>query len=178
MDDFKNITKVQKTNLLVCFYDIANFSSIARSGNDVTELFDLLNGMAKITHEEITGSSGHVVKFIGDSAIIIYPEPRVDEGVNTLLSLQRKLEEYFQTAGFPIKIGFNLHFGEVAIGPYGAEPYTSIEVFGDPVNTAATLSKGQHRGGYVISPQVFRKLNPETRKKFHKHTPPIVYLTN
>ena len=176
MDDFHSITKVQKANLLICFYDIANFSSISRSKVDSIEIFELLNGMAKITYNAVNNSTGYVVKFIGDSALLIFPESSIDEGASLLLSLKEKLEEFFQAKGFSIKVAFNLHFGEVALGPFGNDSHTTLEVFGDHVNATAALAKGQHRGRFVISPQVFRKLSPETRKKFHKYTPPIVYL--
>jgi hypothetical protein len=47
---------------------------------------------------------------------------------------------------------------------------------GEAVNIASMLGRGEHRGRLVISPQVFRKLSPETRKSFRKFTPPIVYV--
>jgi hypothetical protein len=30
--------------------------------------------------------------------------------------------------------------------------------------------------GFAITPEVFRKLTPETRKLFKKHTPPVTYI--
>ena len=51
-----------------------------------------------------------------------------------------------------------------------------IKFIGDSVNNAAMLAGKDYRARFVITPQVFRKLKPETRKKFHKFTPPVVYI--
>jgi class 3 adenylate cyclase len=69
-----------------------------------------------------------------------------------------------------------VHFGETAIGPFGGS--TELDVMGDSINVAARLGRGEHRGRFIISPQAFRKLKPETRKVFHKHTPPVVYVAD
>jgi hypothetical protein len=48
---------------------------------------------------------------------------------------------------------------------------------GEAINIAFSLDRGPYRAQFVITPQVFRKLAPGNRKMFHKHTPPIVYLS-
>ena len=176
MDDLSAISSVRKINLLICFYDIENFASIARDRPDPVEIFDILNGMAKITHGKIDGSPGHVVKFIGDSALLIFPEGAEDEGVNLLLQLKDELETFFGRQGCSTRTRFNVHFGEVAVGPFGVGRRVSLDVFGDSVNTAAMLGRGQHRGRFVISPEAFAHLSAATQKRFHRYTPPIVYL--
>ena len=30
--------------------------------------------------------------------------------------------------------------------------------------------------GFTLTPQAFRQLNPDTRKLFKKHTPPVTYI--
>lgn len=67
---------------------------------------------------------------------------------------------------------FKVHFGPVMAGPIGTRTDKRLDVFGETVNIAATLKAG----GIAITPQVFRKLAPETRKLFKKHTPPITYI--
>lgn len=46
-----------------------------------------------------------------------------------------------------------------------------LDVIGETVNVCATLP---HQG-VTLSPQAFRRLRPEHRKMFHRHTPPITY---
>jgi hypothetical protein len=55
-------------------------------------------------------------------------------------------------------------------------PVDKPDVLGETVNIAAMAGSSHRPGGFAITPQVFRKLEPETRKAFHKFTPPIVYL--
>jgi hypothetical protein len=46
------------------------------------------------------------------------------------------------------------------------------DVFGQTVNTSALIKSN----GPALSQQLFRKLKPETRRFFKKHTPPIILI--
>jgi len=48
-----------------------------------------------------------------------------------------------------------------------------FDVFGHAVNIAALLTSD----GLALTPQVFRRLTPQTRRHFKKHTPPISYIS-
>jgi class 3 adenylate cyclase len=174
--DLISVQKPQKADLLVCFMDIQNFLAISHDVSDPLKLFDLLNAMARSIIEEVEGTPGLVIKFIGDACLIVFPEDAVDAGVGILLSIKAKVEKLLSNLGYPNRLRVTAHFGEAAIGPYGFGRHIRMDVFGDCVNTAAMLGRGEHKGRLIISPQAFRKLSPQTRKKFHKHTPPIVYL--
>ena len=45
-------------------------------------------------------------------------------------------------------------------------------MIGSAVNVCFLL-KGH---GFVLTPQAFRALRPESRRRFKKHTPPVVYI--
>lgn len=176
MAAFDEIKKPIKTNLLVCFCDLYRFLDVVKKTKDTLEVFDILNGMAITIIRSIKKTKGRVIKFIGDSALIVFPEDSVDEGMLRLLELRDKVVGYFKSRNIDIKMHVGVHFGEVAIGPFGEEPFRSIDLFGDSVNRAAVLAGREYRGKFIITPQAFRKLKPETRKIFHKFTPPIVYI--
>ena len=176
MAAFDEIQKPTKTNVLICFCDLFRFLDIVRQMKDGLELFDVLNGMAVTIIRHINGTKGRVIKFIGDSALIAFPEESVDEGVLQLLELRERVIAYFKELSIDVKMHVGLHFGEVVVGPFGEEPNKSIDLFGDSVNKASMLAGKDYRAKFVITPQVFRKLKPETRKKFHKYTPPVVYF--
>ena len=173
---FDEIKKPTMANLLICFYDLSRFVDVAKKVSSSLELFDVLDGMAVTTIRFMANTKGRIIKFIGDSALIVYPEEAVDEGIQQLLELRTTLEKYFKSRELNTKVTFGVHFGEVAIGPYGEKPHQSIDVMGDHVNKAAILAGRDYKNKFVISPQAFRKLQPETRKLFHKFTPPIVYV--
>jgi class 3 adenylate cyclase len=176
MAAFNKIQKPIKTNLLICFGDLYRFIDVANKMNDALELFELLNGMAATIIRHISSTTGRVIKFIGDSVLIVFPEDSVDEGMLLLLEMRDKVAAYFSSRDIDMKMHIGVHFGEAAIGPFGEDPVRSIDVIGEPVSRAAVLAGREYRGKFVITPQVFRKLMPETRKRFHKYTPPVVYV--
>jgi class 3 adenylate cyclase len=65
------------------------------------------------------------------------------------------------------------HFGRVCCGPIGTRDDKRFDVFGHAVNIAALLTSD----GLALTPQVFRRLTPQTRRHFKKHTPPISYIS-
>jgi class 3 adenylate cyclase len=174
--DFTRITAAQSATLLIAFIDIQGFRALSQATPDSVALFTLLNGWARNIITETERGEGMVLKFIGDSALIIFPENKVDEGVLTLLSTREKSDAYFQSLGFNNRVRLTAHLGEVAIGMFGTEGAQRLDIIGDAVNVAAALGRGEHRSHLIISPQVFRHLASVTRKRFHKFTPPIVYL--
>ena len=175
MATFDDLQEPVKKNLLVCFFDLSRFLDVGKK-TDLMEGFDILNGMAVTTIRHIKKTKGRVIKFIGDSGLIVFPEDSVDEGVRALLQLRDEIIGYFKSRGVNIKVHFGIHYGEVAIGPFGEEPHSTIDVVGATVGRASVLAGREYREKFVISPQAFRKLKPETRKLFHKFTPPVVYI--
>lgn len=65
-----------------------------------------------------------------------------------------------------------LHFGTVIAGPFGAVGDKRSDVIGKAVNVAAMLDST----GVTLSVEAFRKLGPDLRARFKKHTPPITYI--
>lgn len=173
MQDLSTIKEGQIISALVCMTDITGFARISQSESMET-LYKFLRDFADITSKKIEGTKGKIIKYIGDASLIMFPEDSVDEGVRILLELQNELEDSFKENGYNNKITFSLHFGEVIAGKF--PPIDTIDILGDTINIAFMLDRGHYRGRFVITPQVFRKLKPETRKRFHKFTPPVVYL--
>jgi class 3 adenylate cyclase len=174
--DLTSLKKPQKANLLVSFMDIQNFLAISHGIPDPLKLFDLMNTVARAIVEEVEGTPGLVVKFIGDACLVVFPEDAVDAGVHVLIAIKAKVEKLLSDSGFPNKLRVTAHFDEAVIGPYGWGDHIRMDVLGDGVQIAATLGRGEHKGMLIISPQAFRKLSAQMRKKFHKYTLPIVYV--
>ena len=62
--------------------------------------------------------------------------------------------------------------GRVVAGPSGRDGDKRYDVIGKTVNVAATLDAT----GVALSVAAFRKLGPELRRRFKKHTPPVTYI--
>lgn len=174
MDTLKNQSQIEEKNLLAAVNDIESFMKLSKTIDSDIEIFKILNGLADITARAVEGAGGTVVKYIGDSTLMIFPEDMVDRGVRTLYQLKRDLEKYFTDLGYKNRVSFALHFGQAAVGYLG----NNLDVIGDMINTVFMMKGQSYRTRFIISPQVFRKLKPDTRRIFHKYTPPIAYIAD
>ena len=174
MKTFQNLSDGQSIDVLICFTDIVGFTRVAES-MDESEVVAMLKNVAQNAAEVIGPSPGIIIKYIGDAMLAMFPDECVDEGVNTMLALKEKQDRFFASMKLDLRITYAAHVGPVTT--VLLPPIDNLDIAGRSVNTAASLERG--RGGqFIISTQVFRKLRPETRKRFHKFTPPIVYLAS
>lgn len=112
------------------------------------------------------------MKFIGDAALVVFPEDAADRGIATLLDLKQTIDAFMAQRGWECRFTAKVHFGPVIAGPYGAAGAKRYDVLGKTVNTAATLEAT----GVTLSVAAFRTLSAEVRTHFRKHTPPITYI--
>jgi class 3 adenylate cyclase len=156
--------------LLIAFTDFTRYKVNAdhRTAEDVA---DLLDRHYRLIAEVVTAAGGRVVKYIGDASLSVFEADRVDDGVRALLELKQRADQLLADEGWSgSRMIVKAHFGEAVAGPIG--PEARYDVLGSAVNTAATLSTQS----FAISAEAFRKLAPETRQRFKKHTPPITYI--
>lgn len=162
---------VTEAAFLVAFSDLTGFSRYARGRSD-REIFDTMSAYAEMVGDVVEPAGGDVVKFIGDTALVIFPEDRADAGVRALLDLKDKGDAWLAARGLSCRHVIKAHFGPLARGPIGTRKEKRPDIYGLTVNTAAmTPSKG-----VALTPQAFRKLEPSTRKRLKKHTPPVTYI--
>ena len=158
-------------DLLVAFFDLTNYFRQPR-GQSNREISDLMSDYYEFLGDIVDGGGGTIVKFIGDAALTVFPENRVDDGVLTLRNIQNQGDKWMKDRGLNCRHIVKAHFGPVCTGPIGTRSDKRFDLFGETVGIAATLRSN----GFAITSQVFRKLSPETRKQFKKHTPPISYI--
>ena len=164
---FEHITEPTKIDVLVGFFDLTGFMQIAES-LDSLELIDLLDGYFQLTGDILEETGGTLIKTIGDAGLAMYPAEAADQGVRGFFRLKNEGDAWLAERGVRSEAIVKLHIGPVAYGKVGE----SWNIFGHAVNIAAVMESH----GFAMSPQVFRKLEPETRKLFKKHTPPITYI--
>lgn len=118
-------------------------------------------------------AGGKMLKVLGDSALMVFPEKNSDAGINIMMDIQKKggrmLSKYSA-----LNLTIFCHVGEVTIGPMG--PHRQLDIIGKAVNVLFSLEKDYPKQQVILSPEAFAKLKKESRQKFHKYTPPIVYL--
>jgi adenylate cyclase len=164
-------TAPTETPLLIAFADLTRFMLNCERTPDL-ELARLMDELYVRVGEKIAAAGGAVVKFIGDAALVVFPESRVDEGVAALLELKDETDVWLAKRGWDSRLVVKAHFGTAVAGSYGPRDLQRFDVIGRDVNLAATIETRS----FGLSAQAFRKLSPETRKRFKKHTPPITYI--
>ena len=171
MTIFNEITAPQEMKVLVAFFDLTGFTRFGRT-HSMREGFEMLSEYYEFIGDIVEGSGGKVVKFIGDAGLIVYAEADVNRGVLALKSLQETGDAWLADRNIGSRNIIKVHFGPVYGGPLGVRGNKHFDVLGETINTAVTLKSN----GFAMTPQVFRKLDPDTRKLFKKHTPPITYI--
>jgi class 3 adenylate cyclase len=171
MDAHNDRRAPQSADFLVAFFDLTGFSRFARGRSD-QEVFAVLSEYYELIGDIVEGPGGRVVKFMGDAGLIVFPAEKADDGVLALRELQRRGDRWLADRDSPCRHVIKIHFGEVVCGEVGTRGEKRFDVFGMAVNTAALLKSN----GFAMTSQAFRKLAPDTRKLFKKHTPPITYI--
>lgn len=165
------LNDVSEAALVVAFSDLTGFARFARNRPD-REVFEIMSAYFELAGDIIERGGGRVVKPIGDSVLMTFPEGRADDAVNALLRLKEEGDRWLEQRGLPCRHVIKAHAGPVCCGPIGPRGDKRLDVYGRTVNTAALTRSN----GFAVTPQVFRKLAPDTRKRLKKHTPPVTYI--
>jgi class 3 adenylate cyclase len=123
----------------------------------------------EITESVVRGTGGRLVKFIGDSALVVYRPDESDRAVVGLLDLKGAVDSLMVEQGWDCRLTVRAHFGSVAAGDFGGR----YDVLGKTVNVAARLDASS---GVALSAEAFRRLGRDARARFKKHTPPVTYI--
>lgn len=162
-----------ETTLLIGVSDLSGFTRATAGMGAACDLFRLMDEYAEWVGDLVAGSGGRVVKFIGDGVLMSWPVAAADAGVAALLRLRHEGDAWWAARGLAAcRHDVKAHVGNVACGLLGVRDDKRPDLIGSGVN-ACFLLKGH---GFVLSPQAFRALSPETRRHFKKHTPPVVYI--
>ena len=171
MSNLNQISGPEERDLLVAFFDLTLYLRFSQSHTS-QEIFTTFSDYFELVGDIMEGAGGIVVKFIGDAGLIVFGEDDVDRDVRALKEFQDTGDTWLKSRGMTCQNRIKAHFGPVTCGLIGTRTDKRFDIFGETVNTAATLKSN----GLAISPQVFRKLDTETRKLFKKHTPPVTYI--
>jgi adenylate cyclase len=158
-----------QANALVAFCDCSRFMQGSK-GTSSADLFAHLNDLYLLAEDAVEAAGGYVVKFMGDAALVIFPEELADQGIMALLELKATVDRWIQNRPLGNSLFVDVHFGEVTLGRMGRAG--RLDAIGETVHIAATLGSR----GFGLSQQAFRQLTPEHRQLFQKFTPPVKYV--
>jgi adenylate cyclase len=157
--------------MLIAFVDLTRFGAQSQRLTDLA-LADGIDAYYERVAENIETAGGRVVKFIGDGALVVFDETAVERGVHALLRLKESVDGFMAERGWDCRLTAKAHFGAVVAGPFGRAGSKRFDVIGKAVSVAAMLEAT----GVTLSVAAFRKLGPELRRHFRKHTPPVTYI--
>lgn len=131
----------------IAFTDLRGFSALSEH-TDSDTLLDLLDDAFEVQVGAIEAHGGHVLSFLGDGILAIWPDDESADGssCDRALAAARAIEvavaERNEERGPdvpPIRYGIALHWGEVVYGNIGAPHRLSFTVVGPAVNRTARL---------------------------------------
>jgi class 3 adenylate cyclase len=157
--------------LLIAFADLTRFAAQSLRVSD-EELADTVDALYQRVAARVTAANGRVVKFIGDATLVVFAPSEADAGVAALLDLKSEVDQWMASIGWECRMMIKIHFGSAIAGPFAAAAGGRFDVIGKAVNTTAMLDST----GVALSAEAFRKLSPELRQRFKKHTPTITYI--
>ena len=138
--------RAQAIRAIVWYSDLIGFTRISDTASPEVVLA-LLNDYAEAQVEEIEAHGGHVLKFIGDGILAIFPDDDTTRACKRALdaatNLRRRiaaLNERRQAAGLPVTdTHLALHVGELLYGNLGSPRRLDFTVLGSAVNEAARI---------------------------------------
>ena len=161
----------------VLFADIVGFTSLSEnlSPQEVSALLNLyFSHIARAVHF----CGGHIDKYMGDCAMIVFGVPEEYEGHSfkamacawMLLELIREMNkrrQQRQLVSLEFRIGVNS--GSMLAGNMGSTERMEYTVVGDAVNLASRLSHAGKPGEAILTEQMLRGKKIETRVATARH---------
>ncbi len=167
-------TKLLTDEFVIAVFDIDKFGQIAKNKNS-EEIFNFLYGMNEVIAEALAPAEPLCLVPQGDTVITAMKKEKLDEAVTVIEQAKRAAENFIAEKGFHSAVSAAAHYGEATIGSASPTACTSVQIVGNEVNAVFLLLRIPSYGLFTISPVLFRKLKNETRQRFHRYTPPIVY---
>lgn len=131
----------ERVEVTVMFVDIRDFTPFAEA-NTAERTVELLNAIFEITVEVTNAHGGHVNKFLGDGAMIVFGAPdrvdgHADRALAAALEIRRRVGEHHPDT----KVGIGVNTGTVIAGTVGGAGKLEFTLIGDAVNIAARVEQ-------------------------------------
>ncbi len=150
----------------VLFADISGFTSLSEE-LDPEALNSLLNDYFTLIDQIAGEHQGHIDKYIGDCAMILFGAPVQDDehgvnGVRCAMEIQRRIEAYNhkrrQQKMITVDFSIAINSGRMLAGNMGSERRMEYTVIGNAVNLAARLSSLATAGQILLTRELHDSL--------------------
>ena len=117
--------------MVVATADIAGFAKASENRTDLDQ-FNMLNEFYALVGNIVSQTHGRVVKFLGDEALIAFPETEAEEAVAALHELLAQAPTIWPQLDATCRLRINAHVGSLVCGSMG--PDQTFDVIGNTVN--------------------------------------------
>ena len=160
------------TPLVIVVADLSGYHRGFRSHSD-EEMAAFLHRFYSMADHVVHSSGGRVIKFLGDAFLATYPESEVTSAISATVSLEVGIARLAEDVGIDLRLGANIHAGNVVATELGTGESRRYDVIGRAVNQTFLLGRGR---GIRISERVYRKVPSGDRSPWEKNRPPTVYV--
>ncbi len=171
MDDFEKIHLGGKHVVAtVLFADISNFTSISE-GLEPIAINNLLNEYFTLIDKIAGEFGGHIDKYIGDCAMILFGAPHADKehslnAVKCAMDIQHLLLQFNQKRQqqelLTVEFAIGINSGTMLAGNIGSEKRMEYTVVGNAVNLASRLSSIASAGQIIVTKKLHDALDLAT----------------
>jgi adenylate cyclase len=142
----------------VLFVDIRGFASLSEN-KDPEGIVELLNAYFTCVYDAAIKHKGHINKFVGDGAMVIFGAPvsnprHAEDAVRAALDIKEgilALNREKKIGVEPLHVGIGINSGEMVAGNLGSRMRMEYTVIGDNVNIASRLTSLAKSGEILIS---------------------------
>ena len=140
-----------KTHLAIVFADMSGSSRLYQLlGDDGARV--VVERVIAAMADVVCGSSGQVMRVIGDEILAIFPSP--DTAVGAAIDMQGAVADLPPVLGRRLAIRVGMHVGEVL--------QSASELYGDAVNVAARMASQAKSGEILVTGACAAALTPGT----------------
>jgi adenylate cyclase len=127
---------MQTRTMVIAFIDLTDYArQTARVGDD--EVASTIDAWYELVGDVV--GVAHIVKLIGDGALLAWDGDAAAEAVTALLDLAGRAESWFAQRGWPCKLVAKVNVGPVVAGDYGARGAKRFDILGANVNATALI---------------------------------------
>ena len=149
--------KGSKVDVSVLFVDIRGFTGLSEN-KDPERIVEMLNDYFTCVYDAVINYGGHINKFVGDEAMVIFGAPvsnprHAEDAVRAALEIHKeilKLNRVKRTGSENIQVGVGINSGEMVAGNLGSPMRMEYTVIGDNVNIASRLTSRAKAGEILI----------------------------
>ncbi|MBU0945028.1 MAG: HAMP domain-containing protein [Proteobacteria bacterium] len=154
----------------VLFADISGFTTLSE-GLEPTAINNLLNEYFTLIDQIAGKHGGHIDKYIGDCAMILFGVPLLDKehglnGVSCAVEIQEVIKEYNLTrlhqGKITVEFSIGINSGTMLAGNMGSERRMEYTVVGNAVNLASRLSSIASAGQIIVTRELHDSLDLAT----------------